>query len=88
MGEEIEKDYLEEKNRERRLVFGKDENVEGSTSSSPNVLKENKSPKFFEPIEFDFKIKLKIIFIQNLGIIFGFSFMLIMAFVADNINLS
>ena len=73
MGEEIERDYLLEKNRMK------------PTTEEERNLNEEKNSNVNE--EFDLKIKIKILLIQNLGIILGFSLMLIMALFSENINL-
>ena len=75
MGEEIERDYLIEK---RKLLYnnGKipEEEVQLNFSNSLDV-----------PETFDAYIKIKVLVIQNIGIVLGFSIMLIMALYSDGL---
>ena len=75
MGEEIERDYLIEK---RKLLYnnGKipEEEVQLNFSNSLEV-----------PETFDAYIKIKVLVIQNIGIVLGFSIMLIMALYSDGL---
>jgi hypothetical protein len=77
MGDEIERDYLTGK-LDRKLKNLTEE--ERNLSSSLKKILNNREM-------FDIKIKLKIIFIQNIGIILGFCFMLFMAIFSENIQL-
>lgn len=75
MGEEIERDYIREK---RQIMFDEGKIPEEEInldSSSMEVSAET----------FDLKIKLKVLLMQNLGIVFGFSVMLIMALKSDGL---
>lgn len=77
MGEEIERDYLNEK-----YSIGNDERRTLSQNGCNDSKRGEESTEDITQI-FDFAIKLKIIFLQNLGILFGFGFMLFMAIYSE-----
>jgi hypothetical protein len=84
MGEEIERDFYED-NKQKRLFelsaqSDEEKNLQGSSSRS-NTLDD---VEFAEP--FDLKIKIKIVLLQNIGILIGFWFMLFMAIYSEKIN--
>jgi len=77
MGDEIERDYLTAKlNRKLKNLTEEERNL---SSSLKRILNNREM--------FDMKIKFKIIFIQNIGIILGFCFMLFMAIFSEKIQL-
>jgi len=80
MGDEIERDYLLEK-KQNELVNSPSPVATLSSSSSKTGSIED------EYEDLDLTIKFKVFFLQNLGIIVGFGFMLVMAFYAEKINL-
>lgn len=75
MGDEIERDYLIEK---RKLLFDQDklpeEEINLDYTSSADL-----------PEVFDLTIKIKVLLMQHLGILLGFSVMLIMAMNSDGL---
>ena len=84
MGEEIERDFYEE-NKQKRLIelsaqSEEEKNLQGNSSRS-NTLAD---VEFAEP--FNLKIKIKIVLLQNIGILIGFWFMLFMAIYSEKIN--
>ena len=72
MGEEIERDYINEKREKLNKTNAVDEEFLDSSRKS-------------EKISFDLGIKLKVLLMQNLGIVLGFSVMLVMAMNADGL---
>lgn len=72
MGEEIERDYIDEKREKLNKTNAVDEEFLDSSRKS-------------EKISFDLGIKLKVLLMQNLGIVLGFSVMLVMAMNADGL---
>ena len=78
MGEQIEKDYFNDK-KVRKLNETVDQIEEEKN------LAQNTDVKVEEP--FEIQIKLKILFLQNIGILFGFCFMLFMAIYSERIQL-
>ena len=72
LGDEIESETLEEAKTK-------------SSNDEERALSNQEFRKLEEPL--NLKLKFKIFVIQNLGIIFGFSFMLIMAIYAKDIRL-
>jgi zinc transporter ZupT len=72
MGDQIERDYLEEKLQKRIEKSNRDSAEEKQLAN--------------KEASFDVMIKIKILIIQNLAILFGFSFMLIMAIYSDHIK--
>lgn len=75
IGEEIERDYMFEKMQAL------------DQSNIPEEEKNLKSSNSTEHILIDINIKIKVLIIQNIGIILGFSFMLLMAIYSENIKL-
>jgi len=69
MGEQIEKDHLEE---EQKKVLNRSD----SASSQNNLIQDS----------FSIMIKIKILLIQNVAILLGFSFMLLMANYSERIK--
>ena len=69
MGEEIERDYIREK---RQLMYD-----EGTIPEEEIYLNSSGSIESMET--FDLKIKLKVLFMQHIGILFGLLVMLLMA---------
>jgi hypothetical protein len=69
MGEEIERDYIREK---RQLMYD-----EGMIPEEEIYLNSSGSIESMET--FDLKIKLKVLFMQHIGILFGLLVMLLMA---------
>ena len=69
MGEEIERDYIREK---RQLMYD-----EGMIPEEEIYLNSSGSMESMET--FDLKIKLKVLFMQHIGILFGLLVMLLMA---------
>jgi hypothetical protein len=79
MGEQIEKDHLEEK-RIKKL------NESNSASAdTPNALNINSKNNLIED-SFGIMIKIKILLIQNVAILLGFFFMLLMANYSEHIK--
>lgn len=73
IGEEIEKDYLNEK-----YSISNDE----CKSFGDNQIKTDENTNDTSQI-FDLSIKIKVLVIQNVGILFGFAFMLFMAMYSE-----
>ena len=69
MGEQIEKDHLEE---EQKKVLNRSD----SASSQNNLIQDS----------FSIMIKIKILLIQNVAILLGFFFMLLMANYSEHIK--
>lgn len=84
MGEEIERDYYEDKKQKRLIELSvqseEEKNLQGNNSRSNTLV----NVEFAEP--FDLKIKIKILLLQNTGILCGFWFMLFMAIYSEKIN--
>lgn len=84
MGEEIERDFYEESKQKRLIELSaqseEEKNLQGSSSRSNTLV----DVEFAEP--FDLKIKIKIVLLQNMGILVGFWFMLFMAIYSEKIN--
>lgn len=95
MGEEIERDYVAEylaKKKTARIKMNKTENEEIEESRSLTDQTNGVGltvDSLTEPGDVGFLIrtKLKILIIQNIGIITGFGFMLVMALFADSIQM-
>ena len=83
MGEDIERDFFEENQRKvlAEVSAQSDEEKHLACSSKMGDV----DSYIHEP--FDIKIKIKILILQNTGILLGFSFMLFMALFSDRINL-
>ena len=86
MGEEIERDYMEEKRQKRHLAMN------GLTDEEKNLTNVSAKCDTSEERELDhndceLRNKIKVFLLQNAGIILGFSFMLIMALYSGNISL-
>lgn len=77
MGDEIEKDCLAE--MKERFINDISNMSEEEQALAKSTL------RLYEP--FDLLLKIKILIIQNIGIIFGFSFMLLMAIYSERIQL-
>jgi hypothetical protein len=97
MGEEIERTELHERRKsikkeipeeERQLQMSPINNSNNSDSNRNNDVTFNGlcDSECDEDI-FDLGLKIKIMIIQNLGIIIGFGFMLLMALYSEKINL-
>jgi len=79
MGEEIERDYVLEK----RQAMYKTENAPGEEINLERLVANERTGDKAE--FFDLRIKLKVLFLQNLGIILGFSVMAVMALNPDGL---
>ena len=79
MGDQIEKDHLEEK---RIKKLNESNNGSPETANALNLNSKN------NPIEdsFEIMIKIKILLIQNVAILLGFFFMLLMANYSEHIT--
>lgn len=79
MGDQIEKDHLEEK---RIKKLNEQKNVPAKTANALDLNSKN------NPIEdsFEITIKIKILLIQNVAILLGFFFMLLMANYSEHIK--
>ena len=77
MGEQIEKDYFNDKK-------SKKQNDTADQVEEEKNLAQNVDVRVEEP--FEIAIKLKILFLQNIGILFGFCFMLFMAIYSERIQ--
>ena len=78
MGDQIERDYLEEKQKKRQEEFNQ------LSEEEKQLENLNTNPGLED--SFDVVIKIKILLIQNVAIMFGFSFMLIMAIYSEHIR--
>lgn len=78
MGDQIEKDHLEEKRIKKQ---SESNNVSPNRANELNLNMKNDSKDSFEIM-----IKIKILFIQNIAILLGFFFMLLMANYSDHIK--
>lgn len=75
MGDEIERDYLLEK---RKMLFDQEKYSEEEINlDNPGSID--------LPEVFDLSIKIKVLLMQHLGILLGFSVMLIMAMKSDGL---
>ena len=81
MGDEIERDYIEEKEKNKLKESSQNsEEVEQLDTQNSNVK------RVLIEDSFNIMIKIKILLIQNVAIILGFSFMLLMAIYSDHIK--
>ena len=81
MGEQIEKDYLEEKEKKKLKKLNLSTEAQNQREQEMPNDHENKVPDSFDAI-----IKIKIFVIQNFGTVLGFIFMLLMAIYSENIE--
>ena len=83
MGDEIERDYMEEKRQKKHLEMN------GLTDEEKNLTNASTKCHTTDEHESDnceLKNKIKVFLLQNTGIILGFSFMLLMALYSGNIS--
>ena len=80
MGEQIEKDYLREKEEKKLNKL----NLSAKANDIKEQMVPNDNEKFTD--SFHVTIKIKIFLIQNFGIILGLIFMFLMAIYSENIE--
>ncbi len=99
IGEEIERDYMIEKlQRSSRLKLNTktkrkkedhddDDDDDGEAEADEDLNEKQINYNNNSNLAIDINIKIKVLIIQNIGIIMGFSFMLLMAIYSENIKL-
>jgi hypothetical protein len=85
MGEEIERSFLINESKKLASPTARNNNNNVSNDNEEERSLSNPSLKAARP--FNFQIKIKILIIQNIGILLGFGFMLLMAFLSEHIKL-
>jgi hypothetical protein len=80
MGDEIERDFFEEIRQKKLMELSCQSEEEKNLATRSSDFETIGEP-------FNLKIKIKILIVQNTGILLGFSFMLFMALFSEKINL-